>query len=498
MASLADLALVVALACAVTSCESKQKTPSSSPPPVTAAPKPRKLIQPAARESVIAKVDATVIKSSLRVNRACSHVAFVREEAGKMRVYSYGVGAKVEGASYVGIMRGTPKLSADGTRVVYAAREGDSWLIVDGETTSKARHEGIMTGHPLLSDDGQHIAYAARDGGRWTVTVDGKQGESYEAVLDGSVAVANSGHVAYVVSRAGKQLVVDRSEHAPHDAIIRNTLTFDAAGKHTAYAARDGEKLSVVIDGHASPSYDDIKPESLVFDSSGSSVAFVAKVAGGWQVVEATADKAQAASKTYVDIGGPTLSYSATGTLAFSVERDAKYHLVVGGAVHGPFSAILEECSVFSPAGGRVACAVRRDKGHHLAMVNAGRLEVSKAFNGIMVDSLVFTEDGKHHAYAAQVGGGWRVVTDRGVFPEHACISNGTPVLSTTGKHVAYSACTPEREWLVSVDGQAGQERYAGILTRKFGGGVRFDSESSLHFLAIRDDTLLRVDLTFD
>jgi hypothetical protein len=76
--------------------------------------------------------------------------------------------------------------------------------------------------------------------------------------IDTMVFSADRCHLAMVVTRQGKQLVVVDGQAGPaYDGIA--ALIFSPDGKRMAYGAGKGEKRLVVVDGQAGPEYDGIK-----------------------------------------------------------------------------------------------------------------------------------------------------------------------------------------------------------------------------------------------
>jgi len=111
-----------------------------------------------------------------------------------------------------------------------------------------------------------------------------------------------------------------------------------------------------------------------------------------------------------------------------------------------------------------LACIARRDDDWLVVLDGA----MSRPYDGIGANSLVFSPDGKHLAYAAQQGNNWFAVVD-GV-EEAACEGICDLAFSPDSKRVAYVA-NHGRDWSLVVDGTAGK-KYDG------GYGVVFSPDS--------------------
>ena len=88
----------------------------------------------------------------------------------------------------------------------------------------------------ILSPDGKHVAYINKSDNKCFVDYDGKDGKSYNKIIDGS-------------------------------------LTFSPDSGHLAYMAEDGDQWFVVIDGKEGFHYDKLRSSeqcSLIFKSSDS------------------------------------------------------------------------------------------------------------------------------------------------------------------------------------------------------------------------------------
>jgi len=67
------------------------------------------------------------------------------------------------------------------------------------------------------------------------------------------------------------------TEEKRYGSILKHSITFSPDGKRIAYAARDGDKWFVVVDGKEGNRYDDILKYTPVFSPDSKRVAYAAK-----------------------------------------------------------------------------------------------------------------------------------------------------------------------------------------------------------------------------
>ncbi|MDL5502050.1 MAG: hypothetical protein QSU88_02435, partial [Candidatus Methanoperedens sp.] len=75
-----------------------------------------------------------------------------------------------------------------------------------------------------------------------------------------------------------------------YGSILKHTLTFSPDGKRIAYAAREGDKWFVVVDGKEGKRYDDILKHTPVFSPDSKRIAYAAREGNKWFVIEETTD----------------------------------------------------------------------------------------------------------------------------------------------------------------------------------------------------------------
>lgn len=134
------------------------------------------------------------------------HMAYTQWVAGSQR--SRVVRDGIAGPDYDAI--GTPRLSADGSRLAYAVRRGDDQcMFVDGALGPYYR----SVGSPAFSPDGRHVAYFARpSGGKAFVVVDGRRGPEFEWVPRLGPTYLPDGSLQYLAVRRSELF---RVTHVP-------------------------------------------------------------------------------------------------------------------------------------------------------------------------------------------------------------------------------------------------------------------------------------------
>jgi len=163
-----------------------------------------------------------------------------------------------EGPRFDWIQQPQPAFSPDGTRLVYFARNGDQWFIIENDTVK--RHEGRLR-WPLFSPDAKRLACVVGFTkkpyvrSREFVVCDGKKGRVWDRVNSGYVFSPDGSRFAYSARRGDKSHVICDGEVV---AVGNGSgpLAFSPDSRHLAFAAWRGDKWSVVCDGREGPGFD--------------------------------------------------------------------------------------------------------------------------------------------------------------------------------------------------------------------------------------------------
>lgn len=394
------------------------------------------------------------------------HVVEVVERKGMQRVRLDGkVGPECLGVGLEGLA-----LSPDGAHVAYPARLPDGWTVVVDGRRGEA-WDGIAS--VLLDRTGRHHAYGALRGAAWRVVHDGVAGPGFEDLHAGSLVFASSGRLGYAGRREGKAyVVVDGQAGAPFDAV--GALAFSEDGASFAYQGRRGADAFAVVDGAESGPFEGVAEVSL--SPARGRVALVVRGRGGWRAVIDGTDGA-----VYSRLSAVT--WSADGRrYAYAARRGEAEVVVLDGIEWGPYDAVVPGTLRFDGSGLRFAFAAT--VGGKARMVLDGQPgaafdEVGPpvfapgafgylAFEGgsarIVLDGepgppfpwvadLVFSRDGKRHAYLASDGTRPFVAHPGGRSPFDLVIE-GTLAFSPDGAHWGCAAGEgATRKLFISIDG---------------------------------------------
>jgi hypothetical protein len=229
-------------------------------------------------------------------------VSFVFSPDGKRFAYAAKQGQQwflvVDGEPEVpieGIMDHSLAFSPDSRRLGYAVAKQDrrAYLVVDGRAGPvrdgigaslppgiAANRASMQTAYGLgsastvlFSPDSRRIAYLAHFGRMKRVIVDGKPEDVEMEYLQGGMVFSDdSKRLAYGGRRLNESfidkffLVVDGKKGADYDAL--GYFGFSHDGKHSAFTAKRGNKMVVVVDGQERGDYSEV-PAGPVFRSDG-------------------------------------------------------------------------------------------------------------------------------------------------------------------------------------------------------------------------------------
>jgi hypothetical protein len=369
-----------------------------------ASPSPKSEAIPALPEKTASVQEALLGRLSANPRLAFSHdgqhVAWVNSKDGEMTVSVDGH----EGPSFNEVEVGD--FTPEGGHLIYRARQGRAWvLVVDGNVAP----DYDSAGHMAVDRSGTHMAYIAFKGQKATVFVDGKQGATY-ASTDGGVFLTFSSDGKHYAYLAGNTVIVDGQEQSSGGIVYPHELLFSEDGAHLVYTIKDGKRWFVVADGNKGKEYDLVEHPRFLPGSD---------------------------------------------RLAFVAAAGSKVMWVVDGQ-EGPH---------FEPQGSS-----------------------QKARGEPGLQNFVSTKDGKRFAYkAAKSPSTWVVVVDGKEDPVNDDVES--LLFSGDGKHYAYAAYR-QRKWVVVLDGNDGKEfeRVSEIAINKDGTRLAFvipGSQTGMHAMVV-------------
>jgi hypothetical protein len=443
-------------------------TPPSPPP----SPNPRGQFF----EELLGSGPAAI--ASLMVSADGRHVLYLGATGSSYQVFLDGR----PGPVFPGLAPSILTLSSNGTRQAYVVRTAAGAAAVIDDAVGPYYDDIVSL---VLSPDGSQVAYIARQGNQYFAVVNGVQQQSFPSIIPTSLRFSDDGsRVGYLAGVAGGMAaVIDGVQGRPYSSISDEGIIFSPFGERYAYAARNNAVWVVVVDGQQGGlGFSSIQNRSLSFSADGRRVAYIGQSANGKQVV--------------IDgIAGPVYDEVAVGGTAFSPDgahtayaglTGGKWVIVLDGQVGGPYDQV--GYFAFSPEG-RLVVEVRVDNtwtvidngepgpgfevvyrpvfsalGDHVAYVGmaGGVTELvvdgvpQAASLGISVDSVKFSNDGRHIAYAAFDSTGRKtIVVDGMAALSSDWITNTSPQFSSDGRHVATGVLNVG-EATVAVDDQLG------------------------------------------
>ncbi len=376
-------------------------------------------------------------------------------------------------------------ISPDASRCVSVFRDGDKFAVIDGYAGSS--YDELAPGMPLLTSDGTHCAYVGR---RIAFSFLGIQSNSWFVVLDGAESVPfptlngdspifspdGSRLAAIVETATGKEavciFVAPTGRPAPPPAPPATAPATRPAAGSDFWATRPAAEPEPIkphgdvpkLRSDIGAPFDEIASGSLRFSPDGKHLAYAARRNQKWRIVLDGVD----AGGPYDKVGRPR--FCGWGVLlGYVARRDGKSMVVsvpvdVAGAVGTEGRAhdsILEDSLAFSfdgrhiayAAGRRGAMSVYRDGVEVNLAAPPAPGAAAAAFDQVAAGSLRFCDDGSRLAFAASRGREWFVVLDGIEGPHYVGIDPTTLVFSLNGRRLAYVA-----EGLVA-DGRNGPGR---------------------------------------
>jgi len=321
--------------------------------------------------------------------------------------------------------------SPDGRHCAYAARKGDRWVVVkDGLEGAEHDEIKLPSLHLWFSPDSRRFGYVAREGNKRVAVIDGKLGERFDDI-SALVFSRNGNHVAYLATRAAKQLVVIDDVAGPACDKVHWFPRFSADGQHVAYVATVQGRESVVFDGQVGLGYHRIGRKlgpgletELILSPDGGRMAYVAWNGRGFiAVIDETP------GPEYACITG--LAFSRCGRhVAYTAQKgNNKWVVVRDGQPSSEYDHV--GFAAFSPATAALAYCAQEGETGFLVFDNVAGPKYAGAV------SLTFSRDGQHLAYVASAGEKMFVVLDGQPGPQY----DGVAGYSTGGQsHPAYRA----------------------------------------------------------
>ncbi len=331
----------------------------------------------------------------------------------------------------------------------------------------------------LLSPLGKRLAYVAKVGDSEALVLDGKLTGTYHSV-ERLLFSPDGQHFAYLAERPSGKLLVVHDDNAGRKFgwIAGESLTFSPDSQHLAYYASEGElelhieagrfftgKCYVVLDGHLSRGYEDVR--WLTFSPDSRRLAFCANKGqrsarsgdrshGTWHVV---VDGKQGPGYNYVH--RPVFSGDGSRS-AYRALKDAKGFgemgweggrrvIVIDGKESSARHEVQPETILFSADGRRLAYVAFPSRKQRVVVVDGRKSRLYR-----WVYNLTFSPDGERLAYIASdhpPGPGAFVVVDG---KEGRSWHTLMELQFGPNGELAYLAGDDRDQWRAVIDGKEG------------------------------------------
>lgn len=340
-------------------------------------------------------------------NERGTGVAYVAESMGK----SYVVHNGRPGKTYKSI--GAIALSPDGHRVAYSAlNDDDSWRVVTDMREDKIFYH---LGEPVFSPDGNHIAYTANINNRWHIIVDNNMNAGSDAGYDKPVFSADSSKIAYT------EIIGDNRKR-----LFVSDLRFTKQR---------------IIENVASP---------ININSQKTKIAVVVAKGISSRVVSLSFDKPDAVTESiqYDDIDMPVFGNDGIGLAFITGKAQGGLFLVLNGTEDRLPPGSPAGVPVISPDGKAVGIILTYDEGFFFHQAFHGSESAEKKYEEAAY--LVYSGDGRKHAYAARRDQNWFVVVNGKEGPAFDRVV--MPVFSPDGSKLIYRVRKDGKRFVVVAD----------------------------------------------
>ena len=436
------------------------------------------------------------------------------------------------GEIHPGIIEDSIVISPDARRIAYITKNGDKqFVVVDGREGDT--YETIWS--LKFSPDAMKVGYTAKHRGKCFIVVDDIEHEKYHEIGRNSFIFSpDSKQIAYTAKFGTKWSLIiekldeDGLEYKEKEYDIEpSRFCFSPDSKRFAYTYRVDE-LHLVVDGEVIDGcyrYDDFDLTSPVFSPDSKRIAFLHKL-GGLAVLDGkdklVLDQPRGKAEQFIfSPDSKRLSWVESIRSGDSIESI----VIVDGVEEKLYAGRIKQL-MFSPNSKRIAYGVWSG----LVVVDG---EESKKYRE--VSDIHFSHDSKHVAYMAKnLDYSWSFVKDENettAFPWKSgpifspdgnrmsyvggtgnyLVADGVKdkkynriervIFSPDSKHIAYIA-QRGKKWIIVVNGSKGNKYYSrnnGLYIENY---IKqpitqlvFDNSRLLHFLALRGNKMLRVEV---
>ena len=399
---------------------------------------------------------------------------------------------------YGGLLKKTPVMSIDGRKILYVIRNGGSeTLMINGKAAFDIEPGwSTVEGSPCFSDDGERTALIVERNGSMRAVIDGRPEDIYDWIESYGFYAPDGSSYAYLAKKIGTSAIVRDGRELPQRCCAKPVFAgkydhlyeapYGAAARPKPkgnsplafFVKNEGEHFAV-LEGAEGKKYRSIITYTPIFSPGAEKIAYAVEEADGKCFLVVNDDE----YARFEDIYSPTIKFSPDGkNILFRAMSNGKETVSLNGRP-GILHDNITEDPFFSP-----------DGKHHAYTASDGDL-VFAVIDGAVCRGLsgvgkpVFSNDGKRAAYVAGDGRKNFVIDGENESPKFELVYN-EPVFSPDGKHLIFCANDGKND-LVVIDGEAGKP-YERIVN--FGGSIRFSSNDTFHYMALKKNRIVIVE----
>lgn len=335
-----------------------------------------------------------------------------------------------------------------GRGYAFVAESGGTGHVVHNGTAHQPFAE---IDHLTLSQDGQHVAYSYRNGKR-CIVLDGRAGTFYDDVWQ-PVFSPDNRHIAYIAQEKEQSHIVTAQKMSAGSLSYTGNPVFSSDSSKIAYvesAAASKNARLVVTDLELKPLLTrDCTNHELVLNADKSRIAAVEIVNGKQRLIVVDFLKPDqsvdgplydAVQKLVFDTDGVSVAYAAQ-------RGPARYLVFKGTEQRLPNDAEIEALAIHPDQKGVGAIIASQEK-YYLFEAFVSSPSTEKKYSE--ATGIVYSRDGRHHAYAAAQGKDVFAVIDGKEGPVFDMIVK--PQFSPDGSSVVYRARKDGKRFVVVSD----------------------------------------------
>lgn len=342
---------------------------------------------------------------------------------------------------------------------IFSERGGGVAYIVEKDDKSHVVHNGSAgkpyktVGTVALSPDGKRIAYGALVDGKWRMVIDGTEGAPFSTVQY-PVFSPDGVHLAYQ-AMAGERwhLVVDTT---PNAGTLKRYLyheIFSADSSKIAYVedVDDNKKGRLVVSdiSFAKPRVIESNVSLILSNTDKSRIAAISTVDNKQMVINLSFDRPDSVKKGPLYDTVQNLAFGPDGiSLAYTAERAGKQLLILDDKEMALADGAMSGLPVVHPDKKTVGVLIFSGGKTFLQQLSPGGSNGEIGYEA--AESLVYSRDGRFHAYAAQKGESWFVVVNGTEGPAFDRVVS--PKFSPDGKFLVYRARKSGKRFVVAAD----------------------------------------------